>query len=63
MPTPQNPSIGLCENCRHAQVITTSRGSMFYRCTLADVDPRFVKYPRLPVLSCPGYEPTPPLQP
>jgi hypothetical protein len=30
---------------------------MFYRCLRADTDPRFVRYPPLPVLECPGYEP------
>lgn len=25
-------------------------------CELSKTDPRFPKYPRLPVLACPGYE-------
>lgn len=28
---------------------------MFFYCTRAETDPAFVKYPRLPVLFCPGY--------
>lgn len=38
------------------QLIRSDRGSVFYLCLLSKVDPRFVKYPRLPVLSCAGYE-------
>ena len=30
--------------------------SVFWRCALSEVDPRFPKYPRLPVLECAGYE-------
>jgi hypothetical protein len=29
---------------------------VFYLCELSKVDPRFPKYPRLPGLSCAGYE-------
>ena len=36
--------------------IESDRGSIFYLCELSKVDPRFPKYPRLPVLSCAGYE-------
>ena len=49
---------GLCRGCTHAQVITTDRGSRFYLCLLSKVDPRFPKYPRLPVLQCDGYTPS-----
>ena len=50
---------GLCASCRFAEVITSSRGSMFYLCTLAAIDPRFRRYPVLPVHHCEGYEPAP----
>lgn len=30
---------------------------MFYLCERSLTDPRYPKYPPLPVLSCPGYEP------
>jgi hypothetical protein len=49
--------IGLCAICRHARVVQSARGSTFYLCRLAESDPRFAKYPRLPVLRCVGYEP------
>lgn len=49
--------VGLCERCVHVHVIENRRGSRFYRCMLADTDPRFVKYPPLPVLECDGFVP------
>ncbi len=30
---------------------------MFYHCLLSKTDPRFPKYPRLPVLRCEGFSP------
>jgi hypothetical protein len=47
---------GLCATCRHARVVQSARGSTFYLCRLAEVDPRFVRYPQLPMLKCAGYE-------
>lgn len=49
-------SVGLCATCIHMQKIANDRGSTFYRCGLSDADPRFPKYPRLPVLRCSGYK-------
>ena len=51
------PPVGLCATCRWVRIVTNRRGSVFYRCARADTDPRFVRYPPLPVLACPGYEP------
>lgn len=53
-PTPPPPA-GLCEGCRHARRVASARSS-FLRCSRADVDPGYAKYPRLPVLVCPGHE-------
>jgi hypothetical protein len=47
---------GLCQDCSHARRIESDRGSVFFLCQLALTDSRFQKYPRLPVLSCIGYE-------
>jgi len=47
---------GLCGSCRHARVITSDRGSAFLLCRLSREDPRFARYPRLPVWRCPGHE-------
>ena len=49
-------SIGLCLSCRWMRVVTTRRGSTFYRCGRAETDPRFPRYPALPVRQCIGYE-------
>ena len=49
-------TVGLCSVCKHVKRVPTEKGSVFYMCRLSAVDPRFVKYPRLPVLSCPGHE-------
>jgi hypothetical protein len=49
----ENP--GLCGECVHARRIESDRGSPFYQCQLSFTDPRFAKYPRLPVLVCSGY--------
>lgn len=48
-------SVGKCADCRHAEVVTSSRKSTFYWCRLSATDPRFPKYPALPVLACDGY--------
>jgi hypothetical protein len=51
------PEPGLCATCIQARIIQSDRNSVFYLCQLALKDSRFDKYPRLPVLSCAGYEP------
>lgn len=49
---------GLCGACRHARMIRSDRGSRFLLCRRSATEPRFARYPRLPVLRCPGFEPT-----
>jgi GrpB-like predicted nucleotidyltransferase (UPF0157 family) len=51
----QRGASGLCANCLHARRIESARGSVFFLCELSLTDPRFPKYPRLPVISCSGY--------
>ena len=48
---------GLCASCAHARVVENDRGSRFYMCELAKTDPRFTRYPRLPVVACAGWQP------
>jgi hypothetical protein len=56
--TPTAPPAGLCDRCRHQQLVRTTRGSVFSLCRRSRTEPeRFVRYPRLPVLECPGFEP------
>jgi hypothetical protein len=47
---------GLCAGCRHARRLASDRGSVFWQCQLSFTDPRFPKYPRLPVRDCLGYQ-------
>jgi hypothetical protein len=49
------PDPGLCKVCRHHAWIRSGRGSLFLRCNLSFSDPRFPKYPPLPVLVCDGF--------
>ncbi len=50
---------GLCADCLHSRRIESAHGSVFILCNLSLSDPRFPKYPRLPVLSCDGYKKKP----
>jgi hypothetical protein len=50
-------SAGLCESCRHQRVVKNTRGSRFSLCQRSKTEPdRFPRYPRVPVVACPGYE-------
>ena len=50
------PDAGLCETCLHQRLIGNTRGSEFSLCERSKTEPAFPKYPRLPVVACPGYE-------
>lgn len=54
---PSHSPAGLCHRCAHTRLIVSDRGSRFYLCALSESDPRFPKYPRLPVLKCDGFKP------
>ena len=47
---------GLCGGCAHARAVASDRGASFLRCARHDGDPAFARYPRLPVVACPGFE-------
>jgi hypothetical protein len=47
--------VGLCLDCTHARSIRSAKGSEFWLCERAKTDPRFKKYPPLPVLRCLGF--------
>ena len=53
--------VGLCVACSHVHVITSTRGSRFYLCRLSVSDPRFPKYPPIPVLAWSGFVPARPI--
>lgn len=48
---------GLCRLCVHARIVENDRGSLFWLCTAAATHPGLARYPALPVLRCPGFEP------
>ncbi len=48
--------VGLCLTCRFKRAVTTRRGSTFFRCARAETDPRWPRFPPLPVRVCSGYE-------
>jgi hypothetical protein len=48
---------GLCDTCKHQRVVKNTRGSTFSLCQRSRDEPdRFPRYPRIPVMRCPGYE-------
>jgi hypothetical protein len=55
----QPPPAGLCDRCVHLQIVTSAKGSRFYLCRLSFTDPRFPRYPPLPVLACSGFSESP----
>ena len=57
--SPDARAWGLCATCIHHVVITSDRGSRFVQCGLARRDPRFPKYPVVPVRGCGGYAAAP----
>jgi hypothetical protein len=46
--------IGLCATCRYSRTVAGAR-SVFYLCERSFSDPRFPRYPSLPVIKCEGY--------
>ena len=57
------PPAGLCDSCRHQRLVPNTRGSTFSLCERSKTDPAYPRYPRLPVVECPGYEPRPSQEP
>src|SRR6266568_7627414 len=48
--------VGLCFTCRWMRSTSNRRGSVFFRCSRAEDDARYVRYPPLPVQACQGFE-------
>ncbi|MDQ8043807.1 MAG: hypothetical protein AAGC46_03955 [Solirubrobacteraceae bacterium] len=54
---PPAPQPGLCAGCAHVRVVRSGRGSVFWMCERGlRREPGYLKYPRLPVVACRGYE-------
>jgi hypothetical protein len=51
------PGNGLCDSCLHQRLVPNTRGSVFSLCERSRREPSFPRYPRVPVISCPGFEP------
>ena len=47
--------VGFCGACTFARRVENRGGSIFYMCGRSAADPRYPKYPLLPVLECPGF--------
>jgi hypothetical protein len=57
MPDP-DARIGLCLRCVHARHVPHPRGGDgYWMCAKSGEDPRFPKYPPLPVRACAGFTP------
>jgi hypothetical protein len=50
---------GLCSGCQHARTVVSAKGSRFVLCERSRTDSAFPRYPRLPVVTCAGFEPAP----
>ena len=51
------PDFGLCGGCLFQRLVRTTRGSVFSLCERSREDPRFPRYPKMPVGSCVGFAP------
>ena len=47
---------GLCARCIHKKEIRSDRDSVFIMCLRSFREPEYLKYPRLPVVRCAGFE-------
>jgi hypothetical protein len=46
---------GLCDLCRYQRVVRNARDSAFSLCERSETDADYPRYPRTPVLDCPGF--------
>jgi len=46
---------GLCGSCRSVRIIRSDKRNIYYLCRLSAKDPRYAKYPALPVTDCSGF--------
>lgn len=53
---PRRPPAGLCDTCAHQRLVPTAR-TTFSLCRLSAEDPRFARYPPIPVIRCDGFRP------
>jgi hypothetical protein len=48
---------GLCARCAHVRIVPGAKGAEFYLCERSFTDPRFRRYPAIPVVACVGFRP------
>ena len=46
---------GLCLSCLYARVIPAKANHVYYFCERSVDDPRYTRYPHLPMLTCDGH--------
>jgi len=51
-----NPEFGLCTACRFAREVRSAKDRIYILCEQSLTDPRFAKYPAIPVEHCEGYQ-------
>jgi hypothetical protein len=56
MPSAPEGRSGLCDSCRHQRLVPNTRGSVFSLCERSRQEAAYPRYPRIPVLACPGHE-------
>ena len=55
-PRAADDPVGLCRTCVHSRRVPAGP-NRYWLCRLSETDPRFPRYPRLPVVACDGYRP------
>ncbi len=55
-PAAEQAPVGRCLNCLYARVVGTRANDRYYLCERSIDDPRYARYPRLPMLTCDGHE-------
>jgi hypothetical protein len=49
------PAFGLCDRCAHQRLVATTRGPTYSLCERSRTERAYPRYPRVPVLACPGF--------
>ena len=55
MNPPLVQTAGLCAACASVRMVRSAKGSVFFLCEKSKDDVRYTRYPRLPILECPGF--------
>jgi hypothetical protein len=48
---------GLCARCAWGRPFSSGRGALFMACERSRTDLRYPRFPAIPVVVCPGFEP------